>query len=214
MWRCDCARAYRRETWREKAGGGGNGYPRDPESLFSLFEGGESTWQKGPGLTVSMNVNESVIGEKGAQERGGGGGGKAEEAGTAVEKGLVASVWGGADRRWRRLWPRERNGISSVSTLFSIGERRVGNGSSAGANGGIGRDEKSMKRREGEDKGRRTRTRRCALARNNGAIARIPHERSFYYREQPRISYVLIKLRFFHPPCSHLSFVLLTAASR
>lgn len=24
-----------------KAGGGGNGYPRDPESLFSLFEGGE-----------------------------------------------------------------------------------------------------------------------------------------------------------------------------
>lgn len=75
-----------------------------------------------------MNVNESVIGEKGAQERGE----KAEEAGTVVEKGLGEE--GGRDGNVAS--GRENETISSVSTLFSIGRGGSGgNGSSAGANG-------------------------------------------------------------------------------
>lgn len=58
------------------------------------------------------------------------------------------------------LAERTKRDFECVDFVFY---RRVGNGSSAGANGGIGRDEESMKRREGEDKGRGTRTRRCAL---------------------------------------------------
>lgn len=72
-----------------------------------------------------MNVNESVIGEKGAQERGE----KAEEAGTVVEKGL-------GEERWWVTSPLAERTISSMSTLFSIGRGGSGgNGSSAGANG-------------------------------------------------------------------------------
>lgn len=72
-----------------------------------------------------MNVNESVIGEKGAQERGE----KAEEAGTVVEKGLGEE--GGRDGNVASGRENE-----TISTLFSIGRGgRSGNGSSAGANG-------------------------------------------------------------------------------
>lgn len=62
--------------------------------------------------------------------------------------------------------------------------------------------------------------RRCALARNNRAIARVPRERErkrkivLLSRTEPRISYVLIKLRLSSIPvriCLH-PLLLLTAA--
>lgn len=164
-----------------------------------------------------MNVNESVIGEKGAQERGE----KAEEAGTVVEKGL------GEERWWVTSPLAERTNRFRVCRLcfLSVGEEGVETGQVRGKRKravAIGRDEKSMKRRVGEDKGGRTRTEMCISeeqwsdrASSTGERER---ERSFYYRErlQPRISYVLIKFRLssIHPVriCLHPLLLLLTAA--
>lgn len=67
-----------------------------------------------------MNVNESVIGEKGAQERGE----KAEEAGTVVEKGL-------GEERWWVVSPlAERTNRFRVCRLcfLSVGEEGVETG--------------------------------------------------------------------------------------
>lgn len=108
---------------------------------------------------------------------------------------------------------RERNRKRfRVCRLFSIGCReKLGSGSSAGASGevraAVTGETSTKKRREGEDKGRKRSelVRGCALARNNGAIARVPPEREIVllsWTVPPPHFVRLNKAPFLYPPSS------------